>query len=77
MTSEVRRDPKSDPLLTPENSAFIIIDYQPVQVKSNSGDTILNFVPSALVLAFAGRAGGRAPPPAPRSIARRLVDGRF
>ena len=43
----------------------------------NSGDTILNFVPSASVLAFAGRAGGRAPPPAPRSIARRLVDGRF
>ena len=34
MTSEVQRDPKSDPLLTPENSAFIIIDYQPVQVNS-------------------------------------------
>jgi nicotinamidase-related amidase len=34
MTSEVRRDPKSDPLLTPENSALVIIDYQPVQVNS-------------------------------------------
>lgn len=34
MTSEVKRDPKSDPLLTPENAAFIIIDYQPVQVNS-------------------------------------------
>jgi nicotinamidase-related amidase len=34
MTSEARRDPKSDHLLTPENSAFIIIDYQPVQVNS-------------------------------------------
>ena len=34
MTSEPIRDPKSDDLLTPENSAFIIIDYQPVQVNS-------------------------------------------
>jgi nicotinamidase-related amidase len=28
MTSEPRRDPQSDHLLTPENSALIIIDYQ-------------------------------------------------
>lgn len=28
------RDPKSDHLLSPENSALIIIDYQPVQVAS-------------------------------------------
>lgn len=34
MTSETRRDPLSDHLLTPENSAFIIIDYQPIQVSS-------------------------------------------
>lgn len=34
MTSEARRDPKADHLLTPENSAFIIIDYQPIQVSS-------------------------------------------
>lgn len=34
MTSEVIRDPKTDHLLTPQNSAFIIIDYQPVQVNS-------------------------------------------
>lgn len=34
MTSEPRRDPISDHLLTPENSAFIIIDYQPIQVSS-------------------------------------------
>jgi len=34
MTSETRRDPLSDHLLTPENSAFIIIDYQPIQVAS-------------------------------------------
>lgn len=34
MTSETRRDAIKDHLLTPENSAFIIIDYQPVQVSS-------------------------------------------
>jgi nicotinamidase-related amidase len=34
MTSEAIRDPAKDRLLTPQNSAFIIIDYQPVQVNS-------------------------------------------
>ncbi|QCI63402.1 hydrolase [Phreatobacter stygius] len=34
MTSETIRDPVKDRLLTPQNSAFIIIDYQPVQVNS-------------------------------------------
>lgn len=34
MTSQAIRDPKSDHLLTPGNSAFIIIDYQPIQVSS-------------------------------------------
>lgn len=34
MSSEPIRDPKNDHLLTPQNSAFIIIDYQPVQVNS-------------------------------------------
>jgi nicotinamidase-related amidase len=34
MTSEAIRDPVKDRLLTPRNSAFIIIDYQPVQVNS-------------------------------------------
>lgn len=34
MTSQPIRDPLSDDLLTPENSAFILIDYQPVQVNS-------------------------------------------
>jgi nicotinamidase-related amidase len=33
------RDPKTDHLLTPENSALILIDYQPIQVHSiNSMD---------------------------------------
>jgi nicotinamidase-related amidase len=34
MTSEPIRDPVKDRLLTPKNAAFIIIDYQPVQVNS-------------------------------------------
>ena len=34
MASEPIRDPVEDHLLTPQNSAFIVIDYQPVQVNS-------------------------------------------
>ena len=34
MTSEPIRNPLKDHLLTPQNSAFIIIDYQPIQVSS-------------------------------------------
>ncbi len=34
MTSEPIRNPAKDSLLTPQNSAFVIIDYQPVQVNS-------------------------------------------
>jgi nicotinamidase-related amidase len=34
MSSEPVRDPVRDHLLTPKNSAFVIIDYQPVQVNS-------------------------------------------
>jgi nicotinamidase-related amidase len=34
MTSQGIRDPVKDRLLTPENCALIIIDYQPVQVSS-------------------------------------------
>lgn len=34
MTSETIRDPVQDHLLTPQNAAFILIDYQPVQVNS-------------------------------------------
>ena len=34
MASEPIRDPAKDNLLTPKNAAFVIIDYQPVQVNS-------------------------------------------
>ena len=51
MTSEPIRDPKSDHLLTPQNSAFIIIDYQPIQVSSirsmNQKELVFNIVQTA------------------------------
>jgi nicotinamidase-related amidase len=34
VASEPRRDPITDPLLTPENCALIVIDYQPPQFQS-------------------------------------------
>jgi nicotinamidase-related amidase len=33
MTSEPVRDPLTDPLLTPANSALVVIDYQPLQLQ--------------------------------------------
>ncbi|MCU1494215.1 MAG: hydrolase [Acidimicrobiaceae bacterium] len=36
MTSEPTRDPLTDPLLTPQNSALIVIDYQPSQLAAVS-----------------------------------------
>jgi nicotinamidase-related amidase len=34
MTSEPIRDPLADPLLTPANSALVVIDYQPSQIQT-------------------------------------------
>jgi nicotinamidase-related amidase len=34
MASEARRDPLTDHLLTPENAALVVIDYQPTQVQA-------------------------------------------
>jgi hypothetical protein len=34
MTSAPIRDPLADHLLTPENAALLLIDYQPAQVAS-------------------------------------------
>jgi len=52
MASEPIRDPKFDHLLTPENSAFIVIDYQPIQVSSirsmNQDELVFNIVHSAM-----------------------------
>jgi nicotinamidase-related amidase len=34
VTSEQMRDPVTDPLLTPQNSALVVIDYQPSQIQA-------------------------------------------
>ena len=34
MTSEPMRDPVTDPLLTAQNSALLVIDYQPSQIQA-------------------------------------------
>ena len=34
MRSEPMRDPVTDPLLTPQNSALVVIDYQPSQIQA-------------------------------------------
>jgi nicotinamidase-related amidase len=34
VTSEPMRDPVTDPLLTPQNSALVVIDYQPSQIQA-------------------------------------------
>jgi nicotinamidase-related amidase len=51
MTSEPIRDPNTDHLLTPQNAAFIVIDYQPIQVSSirsmNQQELVFNIVHTA------------------------------
>jgi len=51
MTSEPIRDAVKDHLLTPQNSAFVIIDYQPIQVSSirsmNQKELVFNIVHTA------------------------------
>lgn len=49
MTSEPRRDPLLDELLTPENCAFALIDYQPVQVQSIESVDRLELVRKAAI----------------------------
>jgi nicotinamidase-related amidase len=51
MTSEAIRDPNTDQMLSPLISAFIIIDYQPIQVSSirsmNQKELVFNIVHTA------------------------------
>jgi nicotinamidase-related amidase len=54
MTSEARRDPLTDHLLTPENAALVVIDYQPSQVeavKSIGHDLLVDNIVSVARLA--------------------------
>lgn len=51
MSSEPIRDPQKDHLLTPQNAAFIVIDYQPIQVSSirsmDQRELVFNIVSTA------------------------------
>jgi nicotinamidase-related amidase len=51
MASEEIRNPLTDDLLTPQNAAFIIIDYQPIQVSSirsmSRDELVFNIVSTA------------------------------
>jgi nicotinamidase-related amidase len=54
VTSEPIRDPVSDPLLTPQNAALVVIDYQPSQistVNSMDRDLLLDNIVSVARLA--------------------------
>jgi nicotinamidase-related amidase len=54
MTSEPARDPASDHLLTPRNSALVVIDYQPSQLQAMSSmdrDLLLDNIVSVARLA--------------------------
>ena len=54
MTSEARRDPVADYLLTPDNAALVVIDYQPSQVqqvRSTDRDQLVDNIVSVARLA--------------------------
>jgi nicotinamidase-related amidase len=54
MTSNGSRDPIADHLLTPQNAALIVIDYQPSQiaaVQSMDQDALLKNITSTVKLA--------------------------
>lgn len=55
MTSQPRRNPKSDRLLTPENAALILIDYQPPQVNTVRSIDALTLIRNAVSLAQTAR----------------------
>jgi nicotinamidase-related amidase len=74
MSSEPMRDPRADPLLTPANSALVVIDYQPSQigtVKSMDTELLLRNIVSVarlgkayglpIVLSTVNVAGGQGP----------------
>jgi len=56
MTTATRRDPRADHLITPENAALLVIDYQPSQVgsiRSMDGKLLLKNVVSTVKTAKA------------------------
>src|SRR4051812_33805500 len=58
MASETRRNPTLDPLLSPENSALIFIDYQPPQVNTIASMDRPLMINNAVALAKLGKLYG-------------------
>lgn len=58
MVSQARRDPLSDPLLTPENAALVLIDYQPPQVNTIRSMDSLTLIRNTVSLAQTAKAFG-------------------
>lgn len=58
MTSQTRRDPIADPLLTPENAALVLIDYQPPQVNTLRSIDSLTLIRNTVSLAQTAKAFG-------------------
>jgi len=86
MTSNPKRDPLADHLITPQNAALILIDYQPAQfgsIRSMDADLLLKNIVSTVKTAKAfglpiihstvGVAAGRGQPTVPQ-LAELLVD---
>jgi nicotinamidase-related amidase len=86
MTSLPRRDPRADHLITPDNAALIVIDYQPSQfgtIRSMDADVLLKNVVSTVKTARAfglpiihstvGVTAGRSQPTVP-ALAELLVE---
>ncbi|WP_288238352.1 isochorismatase family protein, partial [uncultured Alistipes sp.] len=55
MSSLPVRDPKKDRLLTPENSALVVIDYQPAQIDSVNSMNRAELVRNILLVARIAR----------------------
>jgi len=58
VASQLIRDAAKDHLLTPKNSALLIIDYQPVQVNSIASMDLQRLIDNIVGVAKAGRAFG-------------------
>src|SRR5689334_3516584 len=55
MSSESRRNPLTDPLLTPENSVLVLIDYQPPQVNTIASMDRSTLINNAVTLVKLGK----------------------
>ena len=71
MASEPVRDPVKDHLLTPQNAAFILIDYQPVQVNSIASMERQRLVSNITRAAKAARNSALARNAAPEAVMMR------